>query len=82
MKNVQENTKHKYTSLIKATTGERLKPYSGIAEIRYILDTGLALTINEALNLDDIYLTLSSSYDALSSDIERKVNETIQQRSK
>lgn len=53
-----------------------------ISEIRYILDNRLANSIEDALNLDDAYLTLSSNLDTITGDIERKLNEHIRQQNK
>lgn len=62
---------------MKQITGDRLNKYSAIDEIEYILEKRLANNIEDALKIDDVYLTLSQCSEIEKQDIDRKINEAI-----
>jgi hypothetical protein len=68
---------HKYTETIKQVTGTRLDKYSAINEIEHVLEKRFANSIQDALNIDDIYVTLSQLNEIETQDIDRKVQEII-----
>ena len=51
--------------------------YAAIGDIEHVLDKGYANNINDALNIDDVYLTLSQCNEIEKQDIDRKINDAI-----
>ena len=51
--------------------------YSSISEIEFCLEKRFANSIENALNVDDVYITLSQCADIEKGDIDRKIQETI-----
>jgi hypothetical protein len=48
-----------------------------MSKIETILSKGMASNIDEALKVDDVYLTLSQLKDLTQNDIDRKIHEAI-----
>jgi hypothetical protein len=76
----QKGTEHKYSAIIKKVSGDRLKPYRTINDIEYILSKNLANSIDEALTINDIYVTLSMCNSIINSDIDRKIKDYIEKQ--
>jgi hypothetical protein len=51
--------------------------YGAINDIEHILDKGYANNLVDALNIDDVYLTLSQCAEIEKIDIDRKINDEI-----
>jgi hypothetical protein len=72
---------NKYTDKIKEITGNRLEIYAAISDIEHILDKGYANNLVDALNIDDVYLTLSQCSEIEKQDIDRKISDAISKMS-
>ena len=51
--------------------------YAATNDLEHILSKGYANNVNDALNIDDVYLTLSQCSEIEQSDINKKINEII-----
>lgn len=51
--------------------------YAAINDIEHVLEKGYANNVGDALNIDDVYLTLSQCNEIEKTDIDRKINEAI-----
>jgi hypothetical protein len=51
--------------------------YATINDIEHVLEKGYANNVNDALNIDDVYLTLSQCAEIEKADIDRKISDAI-----
>ncbi len=51
--------------------------YAATNDLEHILSKCYANNVNDALNIDDVYLTLSQCSEIEQSDINKKINEII-----